>query len=151
MTRITAFEPLHPRSAPSYARRAPPLTATSATLTAALRGLAGANEMPGREGPSLGSWRWTMRQRIGTVREALLEETTGGEDEWLAARGGVAFRERNALLMRLGTLGTRVLEDPDVGAVRAEVARLVADVQRHVQRLHDLAYDDVEMELGGGD
>jgi len=127
------------------------MAATSATLTSALRGLVGANDAPGREGPGLGSWRWTMRQRMAAVREALLEENTGGEDEWLAARGGSAFRERNALLMRLGTLGTRVLEDPDVGAVRAEVARLVADVTRHVQRVNDLAYDAVEMELGGSE
>lgn len=127
------------------------MAATSATLTSALRALAGANEAPGREGPGLGSWRWTMRQRMSAVRDALLEENTGGEDEWLAARGGTAFRERNTLLLRLGTLGTRVLEDPDVGAVRAEVARLVADVTRHVQRVNDLAYDAVEMELGGSE
>jgi hypothetical protein len=127
------------------------MAAPSATLTSALRGLAGANDAPGREGPGLGSWRWTMRQRMTSVREALLEETTGGEDEWLAARGGASFRERNALLMRLGTLGTRVLEDPDVGAVRAEVARLVVDVTRHVQRVNDLAYDAVELELGGSE
>lgn len=133
------------------------MSATSATLTAALRGLAAANEAPGRDGPGLGSWRWTMRQRMAAVREALVEEVppapegaaTG--DGWLAARGGSAFRERNALLMRLGTLGTRVLEDPDVGAVRAEVARLVADVGRHVQKVNDLAYDAVEMELGGSE
>ncbi|MEO9322288.1 hypothetical protein ABFT23_02285 [Nocardioides sp. C4-1] len=117
----------------------------------ALRGLAAANEAPRREGPSLGSWRWTMRQRMGTVRDALMEETTGGEDEWLAARGGAAFRERNTLLLRLGTLGTRVLEDADVPAVRAEVARLVADITHHAQRVRDLAYDDVEMELGGSE
>lgn len=124
----------------------------SATLAMALRGLSAANEAARREGAGLGSWRWTMRQRIGAVREALLEETseTTG-DGWLAARGGAAFRERNALLMRLGTLGTRVLEDADVGAVRAEVARLVVDVQHHVQRVNDLAYDEVELELGGGD
>lgn len=128
----------------------------SAPLTAALRGLAAANEAPRREGPSLGSWRWTMRQRMTAVRDALLEETGGASgddlgDGWLAARGGSAFRERNALLMRLGTLGTRVLEDADVAAVRAEVARLVADVTRHVQRVNDLAYDAVEMELGGSE
>lgn len=131
---------------------------TSATLTAALRGLAAANEAPRREGPGLGSWRWTMRQRMTAVRDALLEETgaTGapGDDQgdgWLAARGGTAFRERNALLMRLGALGTRVLEDADVPAVRAEVARLVADVTRHVQHVNDLAYDAVELELGGSE
>ncbi|WP_139979550.1 hypothetical protein [Nocardioides litoris] len=125
---------------------------TSAGLTAALRGLAAANEAPRRDGPSLGSWRWTMRQRMGAVRDALLEETgQASGDGWLAARGGAAFRERNALLMRLGALGTRVLEDADVPAVRAEVARLVADVTRHLQRVHDLAYDEVEMELGGSE
>ncbi|WP_148616126.1 hypothetical protein [Nocardioides rubriscoriae] len=130
------------------------MAATSATLTAALRALAGANEAPGREGPGLGAWRWTMRQRIAAVRDALLEELPPGRDDddgWLAARGGTAFRERNALLMRLGTLATRVLEDPDVNAVRAEVARLVVDVTHHVQRLHDLAYDAVELELGGSE
>lgn len=131
------------------------MTTTSATLAAALRGLAAANEAPGREGPGLGSWRWTMRQRMTTVRDALLAEVPPGGDAdadgWLAARGGTAFRERNALLMRLGTLGSRVLEDPDVGGVRAEVARLVADVTRHVQRINDLAYDAVEIELGGSE
>ncbi len=131
------------------------MAATSATLTAALRALAAANEAPGREGPGLGSWRWTMRQRMTAVRDALLEELPPGDDGsgegWLAARGGTAFRERNALLMRLGALGSRVLEDADVGAVRAEVARLVTDVTRHLQRIHDLAYDAVEIELGGSE
>ncbi len=134
------------------------MAATSATLTTALRGLTAANEAPGREGPGLGSWRWTMRQRMTAVRDALLEETPPSQgpdddrgDGWLAARGGTSFRERNALLMRLGALGTRVLEDPDVGAVRAEVARLVVDVTRHVQRVNDLAYDAVEIELGGSE
>ena len=129
------------------------MTATSETLTAALRGLAGANESPAREGPGLGSWRWTMRQRMTTVRDALLAEIPSGDesDGWLAARGGTAFRERNALLLRLGTLGARVLEEPDIGAVRAEVARLVVDVTRHVQHVNDLAYDAVEMEIGGSE
>lgn len=133
------------------------MTSTSATLTAALRGLAAANEAPGRDGPGLGSWRWTMRQRMTTVRDALqLELPPGGPGEgsdegWLAARGGTAFRERNALLMRLGSLGSRVLEDPDIGSVRAEVARLVVDVTHHVQRVNDLAYDAVEIELGGSE
>jgi hypothetical protein len=122
---------------------------------AALRALAAANEAPGREGPGLGSWRWTMRQKIAAVRDALLEELPPGAGDtsegWLAARGGAAFRERNALLMRLGTLGSRVLEEADVNAVRAEVARVVVDVTHHVQRVHDLAYDEVEIELGGSE
>ena len=32
-----------------------------------------------------------------------------------------------------------------------ELGRLVVDVTHHVQRLHDLAYDAVELELGGSE
>jgi hypothetical protein len=88
---------------------------------------------------------------MGAVRDALLVESAGSDDGWLAARGGAAFRERNVLLARLGDLGTRVLEDPDVAAVQAEVERLVTDVAHHVQRVNDLAYDEVELELGGSE
>lgn len=122
-------------------------------MSAALRQLAIANDAPRKEGPALGSWRWTVRQRMTTVRDALLEEngTATGSDGWLAARGGVSFRERNELLGRLGELSGRVLADADVAAVRAQVARLVVDVSHHVQRVHDLAYDEVELELGGSE
>ena len=75
----------------------------------------------------------------------------GSDDGWLAARGGTAFRERNALLGRLSTLGAQILETPDVEATRVELKRLLMDIQRHVQRLNDLAYDEVEMELGGSE
>ena len=123
----------------------------SSTLSTALNALVAALDAPRREGASLGGWRWTVRQRMASVRDALMEETNDHDDGWLAARGGSAFRERNVLLGRLGDLGARVLEEPDVAAVRTEVARLVADVDHHVQRLRALAYDEVEMELGGSD
>ncbi len=127
------------------------MNAASTTMTAALRQLAKANEAPRREGPAVGNWRWTVRQRMSAVRDALLEENGDdtGADGWLAARGGAAFRERNALLGRLGELGSRVLDEPDVDLVREQVARLVVDVSHHVQRVNDLAYDEVELELGG--
>ncbi|QCW49281.1 hypothetical protein FE634_00570 [Nocardioides dongxiaopingii] len=131
----------------------PPGSPGSVVATA-LRALAIANEAPRGAGPGLATWRWTMRQRVAAVRDALCAEpgrSDVADDGWLAARGGAAFAERNALLMRLGELGSRVIEDADVGAVRAEVARLVADVGHHVQRVHDLAHDRVEMELGGSE
>ncbi len=40
---------------------------------------------------------------------------------------------------------------PTPPAVRRELARLVVDVRHHLQRLHDLAYDEVALELGGSD
>ena len=69
----------------------------------------------------------------------------------MAARGGSAFRERNALLGRMVDLGPMVLESPDVEAIRLELKRLLADIGRHMQRLNDIAYDEVEMEIGGSE
>jgi len=124
----------------------------SPTMAHALKALMISIQSPRRdEGPSLGAWRWTVRQRMAAVRDALLAENGSTSDGWLAARGGTAFRERNTLLERLAELGSRVLQDVDVATVRGEIARLVTDVSHHVQRVNDLAYDEVEMELGGSE
>ncbi|WP_341924465.1 hypothetical protein [Nocardioides psychrotolerans] len=120
-------------------------------LSSALRSLDAALEVPRSDGVALGNWRWVVRQRITLVRDALIGESTDPDDGWLAARGGTAFRERNQLLGRLGALGPSVLETADVERVRDDVKRLLVDISHHVQRLHDIAYDDVEMELGGSE
>jgi hypothetical protein len=120
-------------------------------LRGALQALDAALDAPRRAGVPLGNWRWLVRQRMAAVRDALAGEAAGSDDGWLAARGGTAFRERNALLSRMAILGSTVLETPDVEATRIELKRLVVDVGRHMQRLHDLAYDEVELELGGSE
>lgn len=120
-------------------------------MTSALQGLEHALEVPRRDGIALGNWRWTVRQRMAAVRDALVGEVGNPDDGWLAARGGTAFRERNALLGRMVHLGPLVLESADVEAIRLELKRLLADVGRHMQRLNDLAYDEVELELGGSE
>ena len=120
-------------------------------LPAALQSLDHALDAPRRPGIPLGNWRWLVRQRMGAVRDALVGEAAGSDDGWLAARGGSAFRERNALLARLSTLGPEILQTPDVEATRLELKRLLVDIQRHVQRLNDLAYDEVELEIGGSE
>jgi len=120
-------------------------------MASALQGLEQALETPRREGIALGNWRWTVRQRMAAVRDALTGEVGNPDDGWLAARGGTAFRERNALLGRMVRLGPLVLESSDVEAIRLELKRLLADLGRHVQRLNDLAYDEVELELGGSE
>ncbi len=120
-------------------------------LPAALQALDQSLDAPRKTGIPLGNWRWVVRQRLGIVRDELLGEKSGARDGWLAARGGAAFRERNALLARLSSLSAQVLETPDVEATRMELKRLVVDVNRHMQRLNDLAYDEVEMEIGGSE
>ncbi|MEI5673260.1 MULTISPECIES: hypothetical protein [unclassified Nocardioides] len=120
-------------------------------LTLALQGLDQALDAPRQQGVPLGNWRWVVRQRMAALRDALAGESVGTDDGWLAARGGTAFRERNVILGRLNRLGSVVLETEAVEDVRIELKRLVGDVHHHVQRLNDLAYDDVELELGGSE
>lgn len=120
-------------------------------LPAALQALDQALDAPRRPGVPLGNWRWLVRQRMGAVRDALVGEAAGSDDGWLAARGGSAFRERNALLGRLSIMGPLILETPDVEESRLQLKRLLMDIHRHVQKLNDLAYDEVELELGGSE
>ena len=119
--------------------------------TTALNGLRQALETPPAEGIPLGNWRWNLRQRMAAVRDLLINEADHPADGWLAARGGAARRERTALLLRLTELGGAVLESPEVDQVRSDLHRLLVDITHHIQRLHDLAYDEVELELGGSE
>ena len=124
---------------------------TTPGLPVALQALDQSLDAPRKPGIPLGNWRWVVRQRMGVVRDELLGEKAGSKDGWLAARGGAAFRERNALLSRLTSLSAQVLETPDIEATRMELKRLVVDINRHMQRLNDIAYDEVEMEIGGSE
>jgi hypothetical protein len=96
-------------------------------------------------------WRWLVRHRMAGVRDALAIEAARDGDAWLAARELTLQRERTALLRRLAALGPMVLEAPDVESVRADLKRLVCDLERHRQRLNDLVYDSVTLELGGSE
>ena len=121
------------------------------TVQGVLQSLRSALDAPSGSGAALGNWRWTVRQRLAQLKEQLALEPPVAADGWLAARSGAVLRERNALLVRMATLGPQVLESAELDGVRAEVARLIADVNHHLQRLHDLAYDDVEVEFGGSE
>ena len=127
------------------------MTVTDTGLPAAMQSLGQAVEAYGQPGMSLGQWRWRVRQQMAAVRDALIAEADNGADGWTVARQGGMLRERNALLARLGTLGPQVLEHPDPDVVHVDVQRLLVDVGHHAQRLHDLAYDEVELELGGSE
>jgi hypothetical protein len=115
----------------------------------ALRALDHALDAPRGAGVPLGNWRWSVRQRLVIVRDRLVAERLGAQDGWLAARDGAAYRERADLLTRLAALTPTVLEEQDAERVRVDLKRLVLDIAHHVQRVNDLVYDDVELELGG--
>ncbi len=96
-------------------------------------------------------WRWLVRQRMDGVRDALLAELARDGDLTWAAREGRLDQERTALVRRLAELGPRVSAAPDVEGVRGELHRLLTDAERHRQRVNDLVYDSVSLELGGSD
>ncbi|MBF4762165.1 hypothetical protein ISU07_03420 [Nocardioides islandensis] len=114
---------------------------------AALAGLHDALDAP----TDATSWRWTVRRGMVPVRDVLQRERQHPDDSWLSARHGRSARERAVLLRRLAEFGPMVLEHPDVDEVRDGLKRLLADIDHHLQREHDLAYDEVELEIGGSE
>lgn len=99
-------------------------------------------------------WAATVRKRVQAVREDLRREAPDLRrrgDGWLDARGRSAERDRRRLLQRLTALGPKILEAPDADTSLRELRRLALDLQHYRQRVHDLAYDAVALELGGSE
>lgn len=117
------------------------------TLELAILGLEQALETPRRHRV----WRWLVRNRLAGVKDVLGSEGSRGGEAWLAAREMSLARDRTALLGRIATLGRQVLDAPDIDVVRTDLHRLVHDLERYRQRLNDLVYDAVSLELGGSE
>jgi hypothetical protein len=96
-------------------------------------------------------WRWNVRRRLSEVKEALSSPMSGQQEAWLAARARLSNRDRIQLQGRVAALATGVLDRLDAETILHEVKRLLADLERHVQREHDLVYDSVSLELGGSE
>jgi hypothetical protein len=119
------------------------MTALDATLEDLLR--------PGAADDGPGAWRWTVRRRLVPVRDRLLREHPVRREAWLSARATRTLRERDELLARLNTLASQVLVAADVDELADRLSRLLSDIARHQQRVDDLAWDDVELEIGGSE
>ena len=96
-------------------------------------------------------WRWNVRKRLSEVKDALADPQVRHAEAWLAARTQGSNRVRHQLQSRVAALAAGVLERLDVDAVVHEVRRLLCDLEHHVQRVHDLVYDSVSLELGGSE
>lgn len=96
------------------------------------------------------AWRWELGRQLITARDLLVAEAPAAYDGWLAAREARGMRERTLLLRRVAALGDVVQTSPEVVA-RAEVGRLLGDVERHQRRLRSLQWDSVQLELGGSE
>src|SRR5690349_7315660 len=97
------------------------------------------------------NWRLMMRQQLSAVRDALGDERFATWDGWLAARSGSSDRERQQLLGRISSLGSGLLDRLDTELVATEIRRLLNDVEHYRQKMHDLVYDSVSMEIGGSE
>jgi len=95
-------------------------------------------------------WREQLQGRLREVAAELSEERAVAAETWLDARAGHLHRERNRLLAKVSVLQPMV-DSAEPDAVRAAVARLVQDLEHHGQRVSDLAYDGVAMEVGGSE
>jgi len=100
---------------------------------------------------SAANWRWLVRQRLSLIRQALSDENFQSWDGWLAARTGSADRERRQLLARISAIGAGLLDRLEVETVTTEVRRLLNDIEHYRQRVNDLLYDSVAMEIGGSE
>ncbi len=98
----------------------------------------------------LGAWRWQVRRQLAPLRD-VLASPAGPAEDWLAARRGGCQRERTVLVRRLAELSPRVLHDTDLPRLTSDLRHLLDDVRHHEQRCNDLAYDEVELELGGSE
>ena len=119
------------------------MTAMTATLDEVLR--------PDYVRENVGAWRWSVRRQLVPVRDRLLREHPVRREAWLSARASRALRERDELLTRLNGLASQVLVAADVDDLADRLSRLLVDIAHHHQRVHDLAYDDVELEIGGSE
>ena len=118
-----------------------------ATLEESIVGLRKALVLPMQQQ----GWGWLVRQRMSVVKEALTDEAGPAAEAWLAARQGVAAARAQRPARPAGELGPLVLEGNDRDALRNRLLRLVHDLERHRQRLSDLLYDSVALELGGSE
>ena len=96
-------------------------------------------------------WRWNVRRRLSEVKEALSQPPPGHRDAWLAARTLLSNRDRTQLQGRVVAVSAGVLDKLDPASILREVSRLLSDLEHHVQRVHDLVYDSVSLELGGSE
>lgn len=97
------------------------------------------------------NWRLMTRQQLTAVRDALSDERFASWDGWLAARSSGSDRERQQLVGRISALATGLLDRLDTERVASEARRLMLDVEHYRQKVHDLVYDSVSMEIGGSE
>ncbi len=97
-------------------------------------------------------WRWLVRHRLSDIKEALSDQQARQWDGWLTARARTSNRDRHASCRHASPPWPRSSSTSWTRMPSArELNRLVGDLEHYVQRVHDLVYDSVSLELGGSE
>jgi hypothetical protein len=97
-------------------------------------------------------WAASVRTRLAAVHAELDASRAGrSRDGWLSARERSSNRERLRLSQRLAAIGPKILDHPETETALRELRRVAVDLEHYRQRLHDLMYDAVALELGGSE
>lgn len=94
-------------------------------------------------------WMWQLRQQLFGLREALASDRVRSFDGWLTARASATDRTRRQIMERISVVLAK--DFPDVDAAHLIGSRMLHDLEHFAQRVSDLNYDSVEMEIGGSE
>ncbi len=94
-------------------------------------------------------WSWHLRRQLSVVREELRTDRIRSLDGWLTARACATDRIRRQLMARISVLISRDLNEDD--RAYAVSRRMLQDLEHFRQRMQDLAYDAVSLEIGGSE
>lgn len=101
------------------------------------------------------SWRHLVRQRLAWVEDALAADRDAQRatdaEPWLHARADRLDRDRARLQARVAALAATACGAADLATLRTGLARLVLDLEHYLQRVNDLTYDAVDLDVGGSD
>lgn len=84
------------------------------------------------------------------VRQASATDAPSSDDGWLSPRTSATGRRRERLLAQVDALGG-MLPQLSGPSARIELRRLLVDLDHYQQRVHDLAYDTMHLDLGGSE
>ena len=101
--------------------------------------------------PHHSPWPQRVRHQLGGLDEVLAVPAQHHGDPATEARAGHLDRERSELRRRAHRLSGLLDGPAEVEALRTQLFRLAADLAHHAQRVNDLAYDGVSMEVGGSE
>lgn len=94
-------------------------------------------------------WLWQVRQQLFALREELASDRVRSFDGWLTAKATSTDRTRRQIMARISVVLAK--DFPDTNTAHLIGTRILHDLEHFQQRVSDLSYDAVALELGGSE